>query len=533
MVGTFGPYEVLEQVAVGSTGTVYRVRHVELDRIAAVKELNPVMRAVPGQLERMRSEAEILGRLDSPHIVAVYDYVEEAERAWIAEEWVPGASLEAMLKSAGRLTPEQSVGVIRGAMMGLAYAHDQGLVHRDIAPGNILADFDGVSKLVDFGLAAPVGGSDALGTPAYISPEAARGEPILKASDVYSAAAVLFALLSGRPPFPAPDAATTMRRHLEDPVPVLDGAGHDLADLLQRSMDKDPALRPQDAGAFLAELEEAANRRFGAGWLGRASIVGLVTSAGTVGGLAAGAGGSAVAGAAQTVVVDAASLGAAISAAAPAKASRKILKLSAKQVVAVAGVAALVVAGAAIGANALGNKGEPDKRSSASGPDTPTPTPTPTVEELAPTGVWKLKVVVLSSEYDDETPGQVRTTATWELTPTCTDDSCVGTIKSSSGSEFTYRWNGRAMKVKPSPAQVVEGECIDNQTQKTVAGSHYKATTTYKWGALTATSFDPSGKPTKLTGIQTSKTVYSELSDGCTGKLLYRGRYRLTATMKS
>ncbi len=110
----FGPYEVLERVAAGSTGTVYRARHAELDRVAAIKELSPQMRALPGLLERFRGEAEILGGLDHPNIVAVYDYVEEPDRAWIAEEWVSGASLQAILNSQGRLSAEQSLGVLRG-----------------------------------------------------------------------------------------------------------------------------------------------------------------------------------------------------------------------------------------------------------------------------------------------------------------------------------------------------------------------------------------------------------------------------------
>ena len=173
---SFGRYQVVEKVAQGSTGTVYRARHTELDRPAAIKELSPPLRQLPGQLERMRREAETLGGLDDPHIVDIYDYVEEPERVWIAEQWVPGAALSTIVSTHGPLTPEQSVGALRGALMGLAHAHERGVVHRDVTTGNILADLDGTSMLVDFGLAAPVGDTRACGTPAYISPEAVRGE---------------------------------------------------------------------------------------------------------------------------------------------------------------------------------------------------------------------------------------------------------------------------------------------------------------------------------------------------------------------
>ncbi|PZS28375.1 MAG: serine/threonine protein kinase, partial [Pseudonocardiales bacterium] len=213
----FGSYEILETVAQGSTGTVYRARHRDIGRFAAIKELSPQLRAVPGLVQRFRSEAQTLASLDDEHVVAVYDFVEEGDRVWIAEEWVDGVTITALLMAHGRLTAEQSLGVLRGALLGLAHAHDRNLVHRDFAPANILADHAGTSKLVDFGLAAPIGGTGACGTPAFMSPEAARGGPVGKSSDVYSAAAVLFSLLSGRMPFPARSVDEVMRAQIEQP----------------------------------------------------------------------------------------------------------------------------------------------------------------------------------------------------------------------------------------------------------------------------------------------------------------------------
>src|SRR4028119_224946 len=105
MSDSFGLYEVVARVAVGSTGTVYRARHAGLDRDAAIKELSAGLRQLPGFVERFRAEAETLAGLDHPNGGAVYDYVEEPQRAWIAEEWVDGASLEAILSSQGRLSP--------------------------------------------------------------------------------------------------------------------------------------------------------------------------------------------------------------------------------------------------------------------------------------------------------------------------------------------------------------------------------------------------------------------------------------------
>jgi len=118
----FGPYEVLEQVAVGSTGTLYRARHTDIGREVALKVLHPQLLAVPGMLERLRSEARMLAGLDDPHVVAVYDFVEDDDGAWIAEEWVSGATLQAVLEAHGRLAPEQAIGAVHGALQGLAHA---------------------------------------------------------------------------------------------------------------------------------------------------------------------------------------------------------------------------------------------------------------------------------------------------------------------------------------------------------------------------------------------------------------------------
>ena len=300
MSESFGSYEVVGLVAETTTGRVLRARHRELGRDAAVKVLSAAVTSAPGVLDGLRAEAAVLAGLSHPHVVDLSDFVEDDDAAWLAEQWVDGASLAAVLAEHGALSPEQAVGVVRGALMGLAHAHDRGVVHRDVSTGNVVADLEGTSMVVDFGLAAPVGveqGGAAravLGTPAYLSPEAARGEPVGTTGDVYSAAAVLHELVTGRPVFPG-TAAEMLRGHLDTPAPRLERVGPELADLVARALDKDPAVRPADAGQFLAELDEAAQRRFGAGWWQRASIAGLVASVAGPAGVFGGAPGSAAA----------------------------------------------------------------------------------------------------------------------------------------------------------------------------------------------------------------------------------------------
>ncbi|AXT85682.1 hypothetical protein C6I20_11100 [Aeromicrobium sp. A1-2] len=524
MESSFGQYEVLQQVAVGSTGTVYRVRHTDLDRIAAVKELSPALRQAPGLLARMRTEAEILATLDSPNIVTIYDYVEEADRVWIAEEWVDGASLEAILKQAGSMTPEQSVGVIRGAMLGLAHAHEHGVVHRDVSPTNILADTGGTSMLVDFGLAAPIGASDALGTPAYLSPEAASSSPVSTSSDVYSAAAVLFALLAGHPPFTGSDVATLLRQHREDTAPTLDGHGADLQDLLARSLAKDPSVRPVDAAAFLAELETAAERRFGAGWLARASITGLVASA-----IAASATGVAAVGggAAATTIIDTAAAvsnpvtattagsHAATAATKVATSSgRKFLGLGRAQGVAAAVAAAVVVAGVVFAGSAIADQRRENKvkeqaaaaLAKAKAIEDKKEAAEKAFADAAPDGAWSLKSTIVTTKFSGEKAGDT-STVTWTFASDCAALTCAGSITSSSGNTFGYTWDGAALQIA-SKTESAEEKCIAYATGEEIPGSsvHAEFVNTYSpW--TSSTSATP---PTELAGTSTLVKTFSD-----------------------
>lgn len=523
MTDAYGPYEVLERVAEGSTSTIYRARHVELERVAAVKVLHRDVVGTPGMRERLRAEAELLAGLADPHVVEVYDYVEDGDTAWIAEEWVPGASLARILEVHRSLTPEQSVGVVRGAVLGLAHAHDRDLLHRDVSPTNILADMEGTSKLVDFGLAAPVGVAGVSGTPAFLSPEAARGESLSKPSDVYSTAAVLYTLLAGSPPFAGSDVPTTIRRHLEEPAPLLEGHGLDLQDLLRRSLAKNPAERPADARAFLAELEEAARRRFGAAWLQRASIAALVASA-----VPAAVGGAA----APTVVVDSATLASPGLAKAAGSGTRRLVTLGA--------AAAVVIAGATAATFALTDESSHDPESAgpsasaspaAEEEDVPPP---PTLEDQSPSGRFKFTRILVSSTYDQQLPRRESRAWTLDLRRCQEDQVCSGTIESSSGSTFKYSWNGKRFDVTPPKGgkSVFEGPCVDEVTGEDVAGSRGRVTDYVFWEPLRATKTNDAGIPVRMEGGQRVRTTYEGLTEGCRDLPADRATYRVLLVLK-
>lgn len=524
----FGPYEVIEQVAVGSTGTVYRARHTEIDRIVAVKELSSAMLAVPGLRERFRGEARMLAALDDPHVVAVYDYVEEDHRAWIAEQWVDGASLERILTAHGALSGEQSVGVLRGALMGLAHAHTRGLVHRDVAPSNVLADLAGTSMLVDFGLAAPVGTTGACGTPAFISPEAVAGQAVGPASDVYSAGALLYLLLAGRPPFPGSNPAEVLRLHTSEPAPALTGHGPDFASLVARCLDKDPGNRPPDAAALLAELEEAAERHWGAAWLGLAGIAGVV--AGVVGTPRAGTA-PATPSVETAAALDTGQVTRALPSAAPVahrtpepappaphapppaphKKRRRIRRASTPVV---AAAAVVVFAGAATAVTIVRSGDSkpvaqetpsPVPSPTPSATPSPTPSPTPTLPPLsagtAPNGTFTFAATVLRSTNPLTPVGHVFR-GTWTAVTTCAA-ACSGTAVSSAGVNYTTAWDGTTWVVRatrPTP-------CLDRQTGQPIAGGeNYYSETIVNKLKVTKTAAD--GAPIALSGTTQESQTY-------------------------
>lgn len=542
----FGSYDVIEEVAVGSTGTVYRARHREIARVAAIKELGPEVRAVPGLLERFRSEAHTLAQLDSPHVVSIYDFVEEPERVWIAEEWVDGVTIETLLRGPNRFTPEQALGVLRGALQGLAHAHDRDIVHRDIAPSNILADLAGTSMLVDFGLAAPVGQTGRCGTPAYMSPEAVAGSAVGKPGDVYSAAAVLYTLLGGRVPFPGRTAEDVFDAHLHQSPPELSGHGPAMASLLQDAMAKDPSARPPDAGAFLARFEDSARQRYGAGWPERSSIVGLVgaaatgvaaTSSGASGGTAL-LGASAAAGAGSTgstaFVAAAVSTGTAVS----RFAGRKGLLIGggAALAVGIATAAAIAVAGTSGGPSeeskttaAVAAPGGPSTAPLTStapsiAPSTAQSTPGLTLaEKLAatvPNGRYTLKVVVTASTVASQPVG-TRNTVVWSIKLSCATAPCAGTIKSSSGRVFTATYDGKTLTAKNLDHQ--SGPCAylsGPQKGQLVPGTHYAVTVTNKYvlkavGPVSGGSTAPK-PPAALVGTGSAVVPKAKVTGNCT-----------------
>ncbi|MFP5218764.1 MAG: serine/threonine-protein kinase [Actinomycetes bacterium] len=519
-------YTLLEQVAEGSTATVFRARDTGSDRIVAVKQLTPSLRS-SDVMERFRAEAAVLRSLDDPHVVRLFELVEDADVVWIVEQWVDGVPLDRLLAVHGLLTPEQSTGVLRGALLGLAHAHGRDVVHGDVSTGNVLLDQHGTSMLVDFGLATPVGAAGVRGTPAYLSPEAATGNPLTPRSDVYSAGAVLYTLLTGRPPFRASDATAAVRAHVEEPPPLLEGHGDRFARLVERCLAKEPAARPPDAQAMLAELEDAAKRRFGAGWLARSSVAALVPAA-TRATASSSAGPAAQAASKDSTVVTGAAVDtgtqpvvAAVAAAAPAadatpETRRGPVRRPRRMMTALAAAGAVTVA-VVVGAVAIAATGgdDPEPEPSAAATvetEQPSPTvepspsaePTPTVApELqdALNGTYAVVQTFTASEFNDQPAGTVRE-LTWTFAFDCPVTPCSGTVTSASGVVYQVSFDGTRLTGQSRRQEVVS--CFDDSGRE-IGGS---ATTDFINDLVAQLAVAP-GAPATLTGTvaQTGTTV--------------------------
>ncbi|MGI8608338.1 MAG: serine/threonine-protein kinase, partial [Candidatus Dormibacteria bacterium] len=279
-----GRFQVLAEIGHGASGRVFLGRQPDLDRAVAIKQLAPALAENQAFLGRFREEAQVMSRLAHPNCVKVYDYVETEDGAFLICEYIDGSSLRDVVNQAKRLSPEQSLGVLKGALSGLGYAHGLGLVHRDVKPENILADRAGTSKLADFGLAVFGSGvaeeGEIAGTPVYMSPEQARRDPLDHRSDIYSCGVVLFEFLSGRRPYEAPSSVALMSMHVQGPVPdprkYNKKLSAGLAEMTMRAMAKDPAERQQSAPEFVAELEAHAADAYGEDWESRSKIKALV-----------------------------------------------------------------------------------------------------------------------------------------------------------------------------------------------------------------------------------------------------------------
>jgi serine/threonine-protein kinase len=258
-------YELEELVGKGGMSTVYRARDRLLERTVAIKLLHEQYSRDDDYVERFRREARAAARLSHPNIVTVIDRGESDGRQFIVFEYVDGQNLKQLVESKGRLPVRTALELSIEIGHALAFAHESGLVHRDVKPQNVLLG-NGDVKVTDFGIAHSgdvkqglTQTGTVLGTSDYIAPEQATGQPVSELSDVYSLGVVVYELLAGEPPYKGESFLAVAMQHVNDPVPSIADVRADvplrLDAALRRAMEKAPEDRFESMSAFVDELE--------------------------------------------------------------------------------------------------------------------------------------------------------------------------------------------------------------------------------------------------------------------------------------
>jgi WD40 repeat protein/serine/threonine protein kinase len=260
-------YELRERIGSGGFGVVHRAYQSTVGREVAIKIILPHFANHPDFIRRFENEAQVIARLEHPYIVPLYDYWRDPDGAYLVMRWLRGGNLRDALKQ-GPLDLEDCARLLDQITSALALAHRNSVIHRDLKPANILLDEDGNVYISDFGIAKDVReaaksqtGTDViLGSPDYLAPEQARGDPVDPRTDIYSLGVVLYEVLTGQHPFPNKTSVERMYHHLNDPVPAITNLPDDVSGginaIIQKATAKNPTHRYDDVLEMSAEFRQ-------------------------------------------------------------------------------------------------------------------------------------------------------------------------------------------------------------------------------------------------------------------------------------
>ena len=262
-------YEIGAMIGTGGMADVYIAEDLRLHRKVAVKILRSDLARDPAFVARFKKEALAAGGLNNPGIVAVFDSGEDGSNSYIVMELVKGHTLRQVLQSDAEISQDEAVQIVTEILEALEYSHTEGIIHRDIKPGNIMITDSGKVKVMDFGIARALDDIGAtmtntwsvVGTAQYLSPEQATGDSADARSDIYSVGCLMYELLVGRPPFIGDTPVSIAFQHVSAPLPAPSDINPDmdpnLETIIKVALHKNPDDRYQDAGAMLADLRRA------------------------------------------------------------------------------------------------------------------------------------------------------------------------------------------------------------------------------------------------------------------------------------
>lgn len=259
-----GRYEILELLGEGGMGAVYKARDTAVDRLIALKLIRPELAGNPAILQRFKQELVLARQVTHRNVIRIYDLGEADGLTFITMEYVEGQDLRSLLRAQGKFPMAEAVAITEQIIAGLQAAHAEGVIHRDLKPGNIMRDPQGRIVVMDFGLARTLGGDSMtqtgvmVGTMEYMSPEQAQAQPVDARSDLYTVGLIFYELLSGNTPFKADSAlASLLKRTQERAVPVSDverSVPRALSAIVSKCLERDPAERYQTGQQMLDDL---------------------------------------------------------------------------------------------------------------------------------------------------------------------------------------------------------------------------------------------------------------------------------------
>jgi serine/threonine protein kinase len=264
-------YQLKEQVGRGGFGAVYRAKQMAVEREVAVKIILPKFANHADFIRRFEAEAYLIARLEHPHITPLHDFWRDPNGAYLVMRFLRGGSVQRALKN-GSYELDATSSLLDQIASALDFAHRNGVIHRDIKPGNILLDEDGNAYLADFGIAKAMGtfkgdhttADMIVGSPDYLSPEQARSETVTPCTDIYSLGVTLYEMITGQHPFQHASTIERLYKHINDPLPkignVPDKFADSLNDVLQQATAKDPHKRFPDVLALAGAFREAIGR---------------------------------------------------------------------------------------------------------------------------------------------------------------------------------------------------------------------------------------------------------------------------------